>query len=144
MARPSSSYIVLVASAYSIIELYSVIFWITPSLLQISGLYDFSINKQIIFHVGGAIQNNIDGIFINAFFIIIFVWSLMTLFIHIFKLGKKSKIFYDHIWYLIGLSAIIFYISEHNSKINQENIQFQENQLSKAFVILNKRLFQIS
>lgn len=68
-----------------------IVLWLLPGILQITDIIDFKIVDPVIFYVGGAINQNVKGNLINAFLVVLLVWSIAILIIHIFKLEKKSK-----------------------------------------------------
>jgi len=65
---------------------------------------------------GGPDQIGIpEGALINSIVIVLLSWSIATISLHAFRAGKRFKSFFDHIWYLFGISAIVFYVSDQNS-----------------------------
>lgn len=87
--------------------------YLIPGLLQIFDLYTFKAYVEVYSFIP-AKMGNIYGILVNSFLIIIFSWSLSTILLHIFRAEKKFKIFFDHIWYLFDLTALILLIMIKN------------------------------
>ncbi len=120
-----------------------IVLWLLPGILQITDIIDFKIVDPVIFYVGGAINQNVKGNLINAFLVVLLVWSIAILIIHIFKLEKKSKAAFDHIWYLFGLSALIFFILDHNNHENKEALIQTDKELVQAIRYIKSDLSNI-
>ena len=135
-----------IVASYSLsmkVTIFSIILWLTPGFLQIFDLVNFTLQGPVSFTAGGGLTPEIHGILINVSIVILFFWSLIILTMHVFKLGKNFKALFDHIWYLFGLSAIIFFIIDYDITTNTERFHATDKQLIEALNILELRTINI-
>jgi len=124
------------------LPIFLLLFWLLPGFLQVVGLIEI---KPIIevYSIGTGRIGNIQGLMINAFLIVILSWSLATVFLHTFRLGKKFKSFYDHIWYLFGLSVLIFFMADFNKEVHEEELKTTLPVLEQSISILNNQFISV-
>ncbi|WP_312341213.1 hypothetical protein [Stutzerimonas nitrititolerans] len=106
--------------------------WLSPCILHSVGIYSFKpiVPEKYTIGYGGPDQLGLpEGAFINSITIVIISWSIATITLHAFRAGKRFKSFFDHIWYLFGISAVVFYVTDQ-SKIGPSS------ELSQAKSIL--------
>lgn len=110
--------------------------WLSPGFLQ---MYDLiNITPSITtYSLGMGRIGNINGALINAFLVVILSWSISTIVLHVLRLEKKFKAFYDHIWYLFGLSAIIFFIHDFDRTNHYKDLEDVNKNLTKSINILS-------
>jgi len=117
--------------------------WLSPGLLQITGLVDFNYIGTPTLYVSGDINENVIGNLINSFLAVIFAWSLAILIMHILKLGQKSKVIYDHFWYISGLSALVFFILDYNTSRNQEMLEQTHKEVLEVIKVIETDLIEV-
>lgn len=121
------------------LALFLFLAWLSPGILQVFGFIDI-VPHITTYSIGMGKIGNIDGALISAFLIVILSWSISTILLHIFKLEKKFKAFYDHIWYLFGLSALIFFIYDFDRKDHYNEIETISKDLSRSINILDSQI----
>ncbi|WP_139436963.1 hypothetical protein [Aeromonas media] len=110
--------IVAATALSSRLSVFLVAAWLFPCLLHSFGVYSFIpvIPERYTIGSGGPDQLGLpEGALINAIVVVVLSWSIATISLHVTKAKKKFKSFFDHIWYLFGLSAIVFYVSDQGS-----------------------------
>lgn len=121
------------------LALFLLLAWLSPGILQVFGFVNIVPNITT-YSIGIGKMGNIEGAFINAFLIIILSWSISAILLHIFKLEKKFKAFYDHIWYLFGLSGLIFFIYDFDRKAHYNEVETVSKNLSSSIIILDNQM----
>lgn len=114
--------------------------WLIPGLLSSVG---FDVFEPIIpedYIVGSGHLGTSGGALINALVVFVFSWSLATLCLHSWKAGKKSKATFDHIWYVFGLSALAFFVSDTGTSRYTEQLTSSKGALLEATSILSEQI----
>lgn len=109
--------------------------WLSPGFLQMYDLINITPNIST-YSIGTGRIGNIDGALITSFLVVILSWSISTIVLHVFRLEKKFKAFYDHVWYLFGLSAIIFFIHDFDRASHYKDFEDVAKNLTKSINIL--------
>lgn len=117
--------------------------YLTPGLLQITDIYTFKAYIEPYSFIPLKIGNEY-GILVNSFLVVIISWSLTTISLHIFRAEKKFKNFFDHIWYLSGLTALVFFIMNYNNEFTKKESNDVQDVLSKQISIVKKPLSNIT
>ena len=121
--------------------------WLVPGVLSLSGLYVITavIPDTYVIGSGGADQlGSVHGALVNSVFLLLFGWSVSTLFLHMIRAGKNSKSAFDHLWYMLGLTAVVFYVSDGSLKSMADQAAAQERDLSNGFSILESQFSKTS
>ncbi|MCT7590451.1 hypothetical protein [Aliarcobacter butzleri] len=122
---------------------FFLILYLTPGILQITGLYTFKAYIEPYSFIPLKIGNEY-GILVNSFLVIIISWSLATISLHIFRAEKKFKNFFDHIWYLSGLTALVLFVMNYNNEFTKKESIDVQDILSKQINIAKKSLSDIT
>ncbi len=124
---------------------FSVIaFWLLPGVFSLGG---FKVFEPIIpedYIIGSGHLGTSGGALINALVVFVFSWSLATLCLHSWRAGKKSKATFDHIWYVFGLSALAFFVSDTGTSRHHEQLTSSKGTLLEATNILSGQLRTVS
>jgi hypothetical protein len=121
--------------------------WLLPGILSVSGLYSIRavVPDAYIIGSGGADQlGSVQGALVNSVLLVLVSWSISTLFLHTIRAGKKSKSAFDHLWYMLGLTAVVFYVSDGNLKSIGDKTAEEESNLSSGFSLLEPQFSKIS
>ncbi|MGN2436466.1 hypothetical protein [Pseudomonas syringae] len=113
--------------------------WFIPGLLSVSGLYHIGavVPDTYVIGSGGSDQlGSVQGALVNSILLLLVSWSISTLFLHAMRAGKKSKSAFDHLWYMLGLTAVVFYVSDGSLKSMADNAAQHERDLSAGFSVL--------
>jgi len=123
----------------------TVILWLLPGLLYSFGYPFLSGELPNRFHSSDGILyvGETESALINVFFSFIFGWSITTLVIHIFKLYTNFKNIYDHIWYVIALTAAVFFVVDSNTRYFKEELTKSEKNIQNGITLLDKQLQRI-
>ncbi|WHI48165.1 hypothetical protein ACJJIK_02170 [Microbulbifer sp. ZKSA006] len=92
--------------------------WLSPCILHSFGVYTVEpvVPERFTIGSGGPDQMGLpEGALINSITVVVLSWSIATITLHAFRAGKSFKSFFDHIWYLFGVSAIVFYVSDQST-----------------------------
>jgi hypothetical protein len=92
--------------------------WLSPCILHSAGLYTIKPIVPDTFTIGSGGPNQMglpEGALVNSIAVFILSWSIATITLHAFRADKRFKSFFDHIWYLFGVSAIVFYVSDQSA-----------------------------
>ncbi len=117
----------------------TLLIWLIPGMLSLSGLYSIAavVPDTYVIGSGGSDQlGSIYGALVNSILLLLVSWSVSTLFLHVIRAGKKSKSAFDHLWYMLGLTAIVFYVSDGSLKSAADNAAQHEKELSAGFSLL--------
>lgn len=117
--------------------------WLSPCVLKMFGIQWFHavVPEKYVIGSGGADQlGSATGALINAFVMVVIAWSISTLLLHLMRAGKRSKSAFDHLWYLLGLTAIVFYVSDNGFSSEVEHLAETNRDLSRAFTLLNGQI----
>lgn len=111
----------------------AVISWALPSILSMSGVFSANVYIPESYHINDGTMYVGDAIstLFNVFTVFILGWSTVTLFIHFLKIKKGFKEFYDHIWYIIGLTAAVIFVVESNTAFYKSELDMTENKISQ-------------
>lgn len=121
--------------------------WFTPGLLSLSGLYSIAavVPDTYVIGSGGSDQlGSVHGALVNSILLLLVSWSISTLFLHAMRAGKKSKSAFDHLWYMLGLTAVVFYVSDGSLKSTADNAAQHEKDLSAGFSLLKPQFAKTS
>lgn len=121
--------------------------WFVPGLLSLSGLYSISavVPDTYVIGSGGSDQlGSVHGALVNSILLLLVSWSISTLFLHAMRAGKKSKSAFDHLWYMLGLTAVVFYVSDGSLKSTADNAAQHEKDLATGFSLLEPQFAKTS
>lgn len=119
-------------------------FWLFPGVFSLVG---FKVFEPIIpedYIIGSGHLGTSGGALINALVVFVFSWSLATLCLHSWRAGKKSKATFDHIWYVFGLSALAFFVSDTGTSRYNEQLTSSKGTLLEATSILSGQVRTVS
>ncbi|MBF0558742.1 MAG: hypothetical protein HQL08_08180 [Nitrospirae bacterium] len=112
-----------------------VLIWAIPGILSLLG-YEIKPYGPQVYTLGQGNLGNGTGTFTNIVLVFIFGWSLFTLLMHIFKAGFRFRNIYDHIWYVLGLSAAIFLVVDMSISSTAKKLSDAEGYIEGAETIL--------
>ena len=121
-----------------------IIFWITPGVLSILGISVFDPIIPDEYRVGSGNLGTSGGALINALIVFVFSWSVTTFVYHSFRTGKKTKAAFDHVWYMFGLSALAFFVSDMGINRHNEGLQSSKETLVSASDLLQSQFDTLS
>jgi len=121
------------------LTLITISIWLIPGFLSVFNIYLIKPDNPEIYHVGTGSIGTIWGIIVNALLCVIFGWSITNILIHIIKSDKKIKPIFDHVWYMIGLSAIIFYVVDLDIKNKKDSYIEAKNYIEHSFSLITQQ-----
>lgn len=141
---PLVSFLSIIA-AFSLHRVLGVLFlcsWILPGVLSVIGLDLNIIDVPDSYRVndGSMYVGETKSTLYNVFTIFLLGWSIFTLFVHVFKIKKKFKDAYDHIWYTLGLAAAVIFVVDSNTSFYKSELAESESNITHALSIASGQL----
>lgn len=121
--------------------------WISPCVLHSLGLFTIRpiIPNKFTIGSGGPDQIGLpEGALINSIAVVLLSWSISTIFLHAFRTGKRFKSFFDHVWYLFGVSAIVFYVSDQSTVVSSGELTQSRSIINSSFSRLDNELRRLN
>ncbi|MEZ9525949.1 hypothetical protein [Enterovibrio norvegicus] len=129
------------------LSLVLLVVWLSPCIFH---SLDFFTIKPIVpdsFTIGSGGPDQIglpEGALINSIAVVLLTWSISTIFLHAFRAGKRFKSLFDHVWYLFGVSAIVFYVSDQSAVVPSSELTQTRSTLNSSFSRLDNELRRLN
>ncbi|MGK3125891.1 hypothetical protein ACCY16_17360 [Candidatus Pantoea formicae] len=100
----------------------SLFFWISPGALSLMGYVpDFNSFGPDVFRFGSDFTGSVSSAAANLFISMVAGWSVIMLFSAFWK-KNTFKNAYDHIWYVLGLIAALYYVTDSGLPSYKEDL----------------------
>ncbi len=139
------SFIISVLSAFSLrikLGFLAILAWASPGIFSVFETSFVTLKMPDTYHVndGSMYVGETYSTLLNVFMAFIIGWSLITLLVHWFKIRRGFKEVYDHIWYSIGLIAVVFFVVDSNTSFYKSELDTSERNISDNISITNDQL----
>lgn len=121
------------------LTLVFLLIWLTPGFLSVADIYLIKSDIPEVYHVGSGSLGTIWGVIVNSLLVVIFGWSITNIIIHISKSDRIIKPLFEHVWYIMGLSAVIFYVVDADIKEKNNNYIEAKHFIDNSFSLITQQ-----
>ncbi|HEY0035848.1 MAG TPA: hypothetical protein VGB66_04125 [Longimicrobium sp.] len=121
----------------------SVVLWAAPGLAAIGGRIILPIEGPATFVIGEGHPGTTWGTAYVAGLLFLFGWAALTIVMGLLNTEKKFKYAYDHIWYVAGLTAAVFFVQGMNAARSTTELDEAERTFQAASKTLYDQLREL-